>query len=178
MKNDTEEWERDFREFLEAPMEQPPESATRNIVSVVKKELNPESWMVFVKLVAATSISAAFSLAICPQFGFGGASWLMNFFMQFGHRVCSIACGSIFLAIGIGVAFFILRPEELRVLQKTRFLQISLLSLASLSAFVCAEAEFYLGIAAFWILGAVLGGLIAFRIGYRIRFADLRAKEI
>jgi hypothetical protein len=172
-ENSNENWERDFQEFLASPSTEPPSTATQRVLSVVRQELNPASWKVFIKLLIATSIGGAFSLAICPQFGFGGPSWFMHFFMQYGDRFCSIACGAIFLTIGTLMASFFLRPEELRVVRRTRFLQFTLLALISLSAFVCAGVEFVFGIALFWILGAIAGSLLVFEVGYRIRFSEL-----
>ncbi len=166
------DWEKEFREFLDAPTLEPPKSISNKVFEAVSNELNPHAWAVFLKLLGITTISGILSLAVCPQFGFGNSFWLMRSFMRFGPHVCSIACGAIFISFGIILSFFLLRPEELRVLRKTRFLQLAVLSGLTLSGFICAGAEVFLAVALFWLLGAVVGGLLTLEVSYRVKFAQ------
>lgn len=63
----------------------------------------------------------------------------------------------------------VLRPEELRVLSRTKFLQVGALSALSLGAFVCAGASLLISLFTFWLAGAILGGVLSLEIGYAIR---------
>jgi len=167
------EWEKDFHEFLDAPEAEPSRAVSDRILETVSKDLNPSASMVFLKLLGITAASGVLSLTICPQSGLGQGIGLMRFFMQLGPHVCSIACGAIFISIGIILSFFLLRPEELRVLRRTRFLQLTVLAMTSLLGFICAGAQVLVTIAAFWLFGAMVGGLLTLEVSYRIKFLQV-----
>lgn len=169
-ENFSQNWEKEFSEFLDTPDLEPPREISEIILATVSKDLHPPIWTVFLKLLSITAASSVLSLAICPQFGFGNNFWLMRFFMELGKHVCSVACGTIFIGLGVIISFLLLRPEELRVLRKTKLLQLSVLSMLSLSAFVCAGAEIFIAVAMFWMLGAVIGGLIILEVSYHLKF--------
>jgi len=53
--------------------------------------------------------------------------------------------------------------------RKARLLQLSVVALLSMTAFVCTGLLFLEGLALFWALGSVLGGLITLELGWAFR---------
>lgn len=168
--NQNKEWGNDFSEFLSSSEITPPASLSRKVLERVASDLNPSPWAVFSKLIAAVVIAGSLSLLICPQFGLGSYySPLMHFFMQLGPIGCKAACGAFFMMASIIFACVILRPEELRLVQRTKFLTLSAVSGLGLGVFMCTSPETILGAALAWFLGASLGGLLSLELGLRIR---------
>ncbi len=165
----TKDWEKDFREFVEALEVTPPNKLSGALVALVAADLNPSSLIVFVKLLVITLLSGAISLVVCPQFGFGSNMALMRFFMQLGPHACSLACGAVFVSLGALLSVIVLRPEELRVIRRTKYLQLVVTAALSLSVFICAGASVVLTVAVFWLFGAIAGGLMTFEALYRLR---------
>ena len=154
---------REYQEFLEAAAAAPPLPATQHILSTVRQDLTPAPLRVFLKVSAAVAVSGSASLLLCPQFGMGGGhhSEVHHLFMSLGPLGCSLACGTFFSVLGFVVALALLRPEELRLVRRNRFLLAAALSALSLSAFVCLGASMLLESGLLWFFGSWLGGLVS-----------------
>jgi hypothetical protein len=166
-------WENDFVEFLSTEEATPPRHLRETISGRAGTFLYPSPWHVFSKLAATVFGVSIINLAICPQFGLG---WFRNpglvrFFMSlgWGHLGCNIVCGTFFITTAIIVAVLVMRPEELRLLRKTKFLQVAAISALTLSAFIALGAEVFLPFALAWLFGAILGGLASVEAGYWLR---------
>lgn len=170
-KDVTKDLEQEFEEFISADPILPPESVTSSIFSLVHKELNPSPFLVFLKIGIIVLIVGILNLTLCPQFGFGFArrSGLMEYFMQFGSSGCRIFCGAFFLGTGMLAATMILRPEDIRVLHRKAFLQVSALGALSLTAFVALGGEVYFHAALLWFIGSTIGGVLCLQLGLRLR---------
>lgn len=158
------EWLEDFQSFAQSEGIKVPRELTEKISREVYADLNPPAWMVFGKIVLIQASVGTLSLAICSQFDlnpFGTGFTLSDYFMKFGHSACMVFCGVLFLALGIGTARLFLSFEEAAVLRKNAPLQILGLSGISLGLFAVAGAELLLSLALLWLLGAMLGGLVA-----------------
>jgi hypothetical protein len=66
-------------------------------------------------------------------------------------------------------AGYFLSAEEVRALRRTEFLQILALGIFSLLVFAVFGTELALAFAALWLLGAVIGGYLAFEAAWRLR---------
>lgn len=165
-------WETEFREFLDSPAVEPSAATSEKATASIMAELQPSSLSVFGKLLAITTATGLASLTVCPQFGLGWGfgSWLMDFFMRFGSIGCSLGCGLLFMSLGVLTSCCLLRPEELRVLRQTRWLQLGALAMLALSAFVCAGAEILTLLTFLWIFGAILGSAAMLEAVYLFRF--------
>ena len=170
MKRDSSEWESGFREFLEAEEKDPPAHLSRQVREGIHTDLTPSPWFVFARLMALTAASGMVSLFICPQFGFGQSVGIMRYFMLLGPAACSLACGAVFIGFGLGLAVCVLRPEEVRVIHRTKYLHLAVLAALSLSGFICAGASVVLTVALLWMSGAILGGLTVLELSHRVRF--------
>ena len=156
------EWLEDFQDFVSSQSAEVPKPISENILSYVRRALNPSPWLVFLKLSGVHGVIGTLSLAICDQFGMNpfltGFS-LADFFMKFGHSVCMTLCGFLFLSLSVLFAGLLLRPEEFRVVSKNAWVQLPSLALLSLGAFLAVGADVIFGIALLWLAGALLGGL-------------------
>jgi hypothetical protein len=166
-----EQWIAEYEEFNNAEPVEPPKHLTETIIGVVHQALNPTVWSVFLKLTLIHAIAGTATLAFCPQFGFGLISGmgLMGPFMAFGEQGCMVGCGAVFMSGSLLTASLILKSEEVRAIRRTRLLQISLLALLSIGIFICSGAGIVVSLAAFWLIGSILGGLITLELGWRIR---------
>lgn len=168
--NQDKEWGKDFSEFLSSSEAAPPASVSREILERVGKDLNPSPWSVFSKLTAVVVVAGSLSLLVCPQFGLGSYySPLMHFFMQLGSTGCRAACGGFFMMTSLMSACLILRPEELRVVKRTKFLTVAAISGLGLGVFMCTSPDLILSAALAWFLGALVGGFLSLELGLRAR---------
>lgn len=175
--NQNKEWGNDFSEFLSSSEMTPPASLSRKVLERVASDLNPSPWAVFSKLIAVVIVAGSLSLLICPQFGLGSYySPLMHFFMQLGSTGCRAACGAFFMVTSIVSACLILRPEELRVVKRTKFLALSAISGLGLGVFMCTSPEIILSAALAWFIGALVGGFLSLELGLRARFYILERR--
>ena len=67
----SQEWIQEFSEFVGADSIQPPKHLTEAIVTRIRADLSPSSWLVFAKLSAIHAVMGFITLLFCPQFGFG-----------------------------------------------------------------------------------------------------------
>jgi len=170
-KLSSEEWVKEFEEFLSADEMQPPQRVTDQILSRVRQDLNPGKFAVFSKLALIHTLVGTLTLLFCPYselYTFKSGN-LMNVLMRFGEQVCMLGCGAVFLGGSALMASLVLRSEEVQVIRKARLLQLSVVALLSMTVFVCTGLLFLEGLAVFWALGSVLGGLVTLELGWAFR---------
>lgn len=162
---------REYVDFLSNSDVRPPQHITDRLRSVVHSELFPSPWLVLVRLSSIVFFVGLLNLVFCPQFGIGFVreSGLFEVFMKFGHQACKVFCGAFFLGTGLFLSAFILSPQDLRIIRQHRFLQVSVVSSLSLIFFVAAGGAVYFAIASYWLLGAIVGGVLCLEAGYMLR---------
>ena len=161
----------EFLEFLSSESISPPKEFSQNIMKKVSRDLNPSSISVFFKIGIIHLIVGSITLIFCPQFGLGFLSGMgiMHFFMSLGSMGCSILCRSLFLGFSALTISLILRPEEIRVLRRNEFFQISLLGLLSLLIFIIFGEVIVPGLTMAWLLGGILMGIFSLETGWFLR---------
>jgi hypothetical protein len=167
MKITEKEWLEDFKEFVEADGVPVPKKVSSQILKKVRSDLNPSAWLVFAKMLGIHLVVGTLSLAICDQFGlspFDSNFSLSEYFMRLGHSTCMIFCGVLFIGLTVTLGHFVLRREEFLVLSRNAPLQVFGLSVLSLAAFIGFGADIVLSIAALWLLGAMIGGVVAAKV--------------
>lgn len=168
--NDFKQWLNDFHEMIEADSINPPVSVSEQIRKTIHSELNPSAFNVFMKLALTTALAGYLSTSFCPQFGIGTKSGgIMPYIMSISPLLCNFACGLIFVGTGALTATLILNKSELRVLRRTKFLQVSALSALSLGLFVCLGAAQLFALEWLWFLGGISGGIISVYLGSSAR---------
>jgi len=161
----------EFEEFQKSAEIVPPRDISEKIISKVRSDLNPSSLSIFRKLSLIQVLTGFITLLFCPQFGIGLTSGmgLMGILMRYGENFCMAGCGAVFLGVSALVSTIVLRPEEIRVLKKNIALQFPILALATLGVFICLGAPVISILGISWFVGSVLGGVLSFEIGQKLR---------
>ena len=168
MKIKHEDFENEFKEFMEEPDLHPSASLSEKVLTEIHRKLNPNSWLVFSRLSLIHFFSGLITLSVCPQFGinlFGTDLGLVKVFYRFGTYGCVTACGAFFIIMTTVLALIALRPEEIKKVRQLWLLQIAALSLLSLGVFLMLDADILWSFATFWIMGGLLGGLVTLEAG-------------
>lgn len=162
---------KEFIEFLSSEPISPPREISQNIIEKISRDLNPSSLSVFAKVSLIHLIIGSITLLFCPQFGLGFLSGMgiMHLFMNLGSFGCALLCGSIFLGFSTLTVALILRPEEIRVVRKNNFIQISLLAIFSLLIFMIFGEIVVSGHSMAWLLGGILMGIFSLEFGWYLR---------
>lgn len=162
---------KDYNDFLKSN-NTPPKHLDSSILDMINAELNPSHKVVFGKLVMVQGFIGLITMLFCPQFNLSLTNNydLFHYFHKtFGHQVCMVICGSIFLGSGAIFASYILKERELNKIKNSRFLYYVVLSIIAVTVFLAFGAEIYLNLVIFWLLGAVIGGMFAFEVNRIIR---------
>jgi hypothetical protein len=171
--NDPKDWMKEYTEFLDADSARVPPELGQRVLSRVCQMLHPSAWSVFAKVLGIHIIVGFFSLAICHQFGinpFGTTRSLSDWFMDmWGHSVCMVGCGVIFVSFSILAAGYFLTIEEVRALKRTEFLQTLALGVVSLTVFAVFGTELGLTLAGLWMVGALVGGYLATEATWKLK---------
>ena len=176
MKTNESKWFAEFEEFFQIEPVKVPDDLAKTITSRIQAKLRTSDWLVFAKVFAIQSVVGTFSLGICNQFGMSPFSFnisLVDYFMKFGHNACMVFCGFFFLGAGLLAARAFLTTSEVQVLLDNRKLQILGLASIFLGVFAILGAQLTLSLAALWLAGAILAGIVA-----TIRIIDSSSKRI
>lgn len=166
-----DQWIKEFQEFSEAKPDavQVPTS----LFSKIQKRLFPNPWKVFGKISLIHGVVGFLSLALCTQFGlnpFNTEYSLAHWFMETaGHSACMVFCGIFFVSMTYLLSNILLNLEELEAIRKFEWLQVGILSLASLAAFHFFGGEIVLTFGLLWLVGAFIGGLLSIEGSYFLR---------
>jgi len=162
---------KDYNDFLNS-RHKPSERLNKAILQMVQSELNPSHKVVFGKLTLIQGFIGLITMLFCPQFNFSltnNYDLFHYFHMTFGHQVCMIICGSIFLGSGAVFASYLLNEGEINKIRNSRFFYYMALSIMAVSTFMIFGAEVYLNLLVFWLVGAIGGGIISFEVNRIIR---------
>ena len=160
-------FQKELDEFLSCEAHQAPYDISNDLRQKIHSELNPPVPVVFSKLATSMLFAGGLTMLVCPQFGVGGnfGTWMMDIAMQYGMEACHFACGAFFSSVGILAALMILNSEEIKLLRKTRILQLGAVTALSLSLFICLGFTGFTTLEGFWLAGAFLGSLSFFELG-------------
>lgn len=112
---------KEYLNFINTKEINPPSSLDLKIKEQISKDLKNIPKIMLKKLFFIHTISAIFTLSICPQFGvgpIGGGHGIAAFVMPYGDFVCGVFCGTIFLGTTATVSLFLLNTSELLSLNK------------------------------------------------------------
>ena len=157
------EWLQAFNEFTTAESRQPPQALSDRILQQTQKKLNPKAGVIFSKLLLVHTFVGTLSLAVCDQFGitpFQTGFSLSDYFMAYGHGVCMIMCGFIFIGLSVATSYLFLNPDEFRQMKRKSPQHLLLLIFISFVTLKLFGAEVTWGLASLWFLGAFIGGIL------------------
>ena len=162
----------EFEEFMSAEAIEVPSELKINVFTEVHQALNPSPFLIFAKISLTHLFVGLFTLLLCPQFGtsFTSSSGLMGYLMKYGEAVCMLGCGALFLSLSLlVVSLFVLNRDEMRVLRSNRIGHIGILSTLSLTAFIAFGLTSIEMAGIFWLLGALVGGVVSLELGWKAR---------
>lgn len=171
----SQDWNEEYSFLLKSPKMTPPGRVGVDVKRAIHAELNPSAWSVFCKLFAIHFVSGTVTLVFCPQLGFQiheTARTLLVFLSRFGEYGCMLVCGALFLGSTGFFAAFLLKPQEVRAIRKSRGLQWAFLSFLSVGFFLAVREQEHslpLALIAAWSAGALFGGFFVFRVSYSVR---------
>jgi hypothetical protein len=166
------EWLKEFESFLKNNGANPPHALSQSLLAQVKSDLNPSLKRVSAKLFGLHAVGAAVVSLFCPQLGVGpiiGEHGIMHLFMQYGPLVCATICGAVFLGLSTLLATLFLNREELRVANRYRFINVTLLASISFAGLMLAGGSSDRLSYAFWIMGAIATGWVVLKLGASLR---------
>lgn len=173
MKNNSQEWLKDYEDFLKSDSTPVPEEVNTRILNSLHKLVNPKPIVVFLKILGIHTVIGFLSLSICHQFGLNPfntetslSDWMMH---TGGHHACMIGCGILFVGLSLLLGGYFLGIEEIRALRKTQILQISALGIISIGFLLAFGAQIALSIGVLWLMGALIGGVTAIETVFRLR---------
>ena len=147
---------KEFESFLKGELAPPP-AIERQLLTHIRKELNPSMPKAIAKLFALNAVGSVATLALCPQYGLSltGTMGLMPFFMNIHPALCFFICGLLWMTGGQILANFFVTWDERRVLSHYYWGAGFSFVLFSILVFACF-GSLTLDI---WLLFWVLGGL-------------------
>ena len=163
---------KDYNDFLQES-KQTTSNLDKSVLEMVHQDLNPSHKIVFFKLTSIQGFIGFITMLFCPQFNLSLTNNfdLFHYFHKtFGHSICMMICGSIFLGSGAVFATYILSQGEVNKIRNSRLLYYMGLSILAISGFMLFGAELYLNLVAFWLMGAIGGGIAVFELSRVMRF--------
>lgn len=154
---------REFEVFLSNQASEVSPSTTQSIFAKNKNAQLQFKAVIFAKLLTIHSIVSFLSLTVCHQFGmnpFNSSISLSHYFMHFGHSVCMLFCGFLFIGSSLLMARLILHKYEFAIIRNSFTLQIFALCSLSIGVFMAVGAHMTLSIALFWMAGAYIGSTL------------------
>lgn len=170
-----EDWNQEYRAFLDSPKSHTPAELTTLIKKQVEREFNPSGSSVFFKIFLIHFVSGVSTLFVCPQFGImltKKSHSLLNLLPGLGEYGCMLFCGAFFLGVTGLISALLLKRQEVRAIRKSKGLQWALLTFLSVGFFLAFQEQEHsipLGLAATWAVGGLLGGISIFRVSYELR---------
>jgi hypothetical protein len=176
-KTDSEqEMLRQFAEFIDADPTAPSKGMDEAVLRIVSKDLRPAPWKVFAKLTLVEVTAGLVTLTLCPQFGLGFGTH--NEFLHRLHAATSPAifyflCGVLFVTIGAALGGLVLTRHEIRAVSHTRNRYFAVYSVLAYMTLVTLGPEVFVAGSLIWIVGAMLGNVLAYGAVIRLRKAGL-----
>lgn len=154
----------DYNDFLNS-YHKSPAHLDKKVMLAITKDLNPDHKLVFGKLILIHGFIGFITMLFCPQFNMSLTNNFEVFHylhQTFGHEICMMICGSIFLGSGAIFASSILTKSEVEKIKSSALLYYTCLSILAVSIFMIFGADVYLKLVIFWLIGAVISSALLF----------------
>ena len=161
----------DFKDFV-SNSTLPKEHIDQSILDMVSNDLRADPKAIWTKLILIHSFIGLITMLFCPQFHFSltNQHQLFHYFHQnFGEQICMIFCGGIFIGSGALFASQFLSQAEIFKIRQSRFLYYMTLSILAVGSFAVLGAKIYLSLVLFWILGAIVSGILVFELNHFLK---------
>lgn len=162
---------KDYNDFLNGH-EKINSSLDNDTFNMIMKEMNPSIKLIFGKLLLVQGFIGLLTMTFCPQFNLSLTNTydLFHYFHRiFGHEVCMLICGSIFLGTGAIFASYILSDGEVAKIKQSKFLFFTSISILAASIFMILGTQAYLHLVLYWMIGATISSIGLFELNTGIR---------
>lgn len=162
----------ELRRFVSAPELSPRRGTDDAVMRQAQVGQRPSSRAVVAKFLAVQLSSGLVTLAICPQFGIGGASHngVLHALHVHAHpALYYLSCGVLFVVFGALINGLVANRRELKAIGHGKYLYFGSYSLCAYLAFLLLGSESFLLISLFWILGGAVAHLTGFALGWKLR---------
>lgn len=175
--NNEQQMMHEFAEFIEADPVTPGEKMDKAILRLVEKDLRPARWKVYSKFTLVEVGAGLATLTVCPQFGLGFGQH--NQFLHTLHAstppvIYYLLCGLFFVIFGAGLSGLVLNREEVRTVGNNKYLYFVVYSFLAYFCLVTLGSQAFVASMLAWVLGALLGNILAFEAVVRLRHATAR----
>lgn len=168
--------EKDFIQFKSEEV-LTPKVLDQKILSFVKKDLEASHPQVFFKIIIVQGFIGALTMIFCPQFDMSLTNnyELFHFFHRnFGHTICMLICGTIFMGSGAIFAALLFKAPERKLILASKFYYAMALSGLAVGTFYFLGANIYINALSFWLVGALSSQIILFTLGAKLKNYLLR----
>jgi hypothetical protein len=164
----------EFAKFVDAEPVSPRKETDEAVYRMASRIAKPAVWTLLARILFIQVSSGILTLAACPQFGIGSSTH--NVFVHSLHSFGNpflyyLSCGIFFVLIGAALNGLLSRRKDLVNLGRGRYAFFIFYSFSAFAVFAALGTEIVLAGALFWILGAVLGNVVGFEMGARLRQA-------
>ena len=148
---------RDFNDFANSDSNVIlPLALEHQLLKTIKNDLKPSHTRTLLMLVLVQAIAGAFTLLICPQFGFGFTDGLMHVALlhvshHLGSQICTILCSIVFVTPGVVLATLTLPRQITTNIRIWHFVGTAVLLLLPLAVVASASLAAMLA----WLLGSM-----------------------
>ncbi|SMF05745.1 hypothetical protein [Pseudobacteriovorax antillogorgiicola] len=122
----------DFEQFMSSDTN-PPATIKKTVLNDIRRDQKLFPWRCHGKFVCIHAMAASLTLLICPQFGLGGQSFVMDFLHRIAQHnpwLCALICSGIFFFISTTSSVLAMREYELRVIEQFHLRSFSIYTLA------------------------------------------------
>ncbi len=170
---------KEFVEFISTDQIAPGKHLDRAILTKVKSDLHPSLWKVYGKFTMIEAAAGLATLAICPQFGLGFGrhnQFLHDLYSTISPFLFYLLCGVLFVVLGAILGSLVLNRAEIRATGNSKYLYFAIYSTIAYLILITLGAEVFVVSSLAWVLGALVGNILAFEAVVRLRLKTLEVK--
>lgn len=163
---------KDYNSFTKNNSDSPSPELSTFLKSKIAKELQPDTKIVLLKLLAIQGIIGTLTMLFCPQFNLSLTNnhELFHYFHRnYGDIVCMLICGSIFMGTSAFFSSYILNFAEIKRIKESRILFNIATTGILVSILLILGADIYIKLFFFWLIGALISSISLFEINTYIK---------
>ncbi|MCP4898137.1 MAG: hypothetical protein GY906_14285 [bacterium] len=162
---------REFVDFVETSPVLPGQALDDTIRERIGADLSQQRWRVLGKVTLIQVAAGLTTLCVCPQFGlgFGHLPLLHDVHSTLPLPLFHLICGLLFVSLGGVSSGLVLSRNDLVLVERRHYRYFLVYGCLVYLALVNLSPEAFVAGSLAWIPGAVLGNLVSFSLGRRLR---------
>lgn len=148
----------DFEDFVKPSECIMPDTIERSIRENIVSKMCPTTISVLGRILIIYAVAGLISVYLCPQLGIGfhTSTTIVDFFMKYGHDVCTLMCGAFYLSLGTVFSLVLLPKDFRRVFMSNVFVLVPVIAIISLTVFLLLGANEKVLHYVYWIIGGII----------------------